>query len=141
MADSDDILSQADRLMKRHRVFVAAGARAPEPERAATESEELPVLTEVVEGSTAPAPALLAPERIEAMARELLFDRLPVQRQAIADELAAWLDDELPQVVMRVLDGITDQLVTQVTLEARAALLPRLQAAIEAEAPPADVSG
>lgn len=141
MADHDDILHQADRLMKRHRVFVAAGAKAPEPEAAAADSEELPVLTEVVEENPAAVPPVLAPDRIEALARELLFDRLPVQRQAIADELAAWLDGELPQVVMRVLDGLTDQLVAQVTLEARAALLPRLQAAIEAEAPPADIGG
>ena len=70
------------------------------------------------------------------MARELLFDRLPRQRQALAEELSAWLDDELPQIVLRVLDGVTDQLIEQVTAEARAALLPKLQMVIEDQSQP-----
>jgi hypothetical protein len=116
--------------------------RPATPPTPAVDSDDLPVLTEVVDGSadllvagmpSDSAPPILAPERIDALAREMLFERLPVQRQALADELTSWLDGELPQVIMRVLDGITDQLVAQVTAEARAALLPRLQAALEAE--------
>lgn len=134
---AEDILDKADALMRRRRVFVAGAAA--DTLSAADEADDLPVLTEVVAAIPPPDPAAtltIAPDRIETLARELLFERLPAQRQALADELAGWLDAELPQVVMRVLDGVTDQLVAQVTAEARAALLPRLQAAVEAEPPP-----
>lgn len=144
MSDRNDVLQQANQLMQRHRSFVAGGARSPVP-LPASEIDDLPVLTEVVDNpAVAPLPELepvaitqpeIAPERIEALARELLFERLPVQRQALADELAMWLDRELPQVVMRVLDGVTDHLIAQVTAEARAALLPRMQSALEEEPP------
>lgn len=135
MAEGKELLEKADALMRRHRVFVAGGAHtAAVP--TAPEAEDIPVLTEVVPAKATAAelpPSPLAPDRVETLARELLFERLPIQRQALAEELAAWLDAELPQVVMGVLDGITDQLVAQVAAEARAALLPRLQAALEAE--------
>lgn len=142
MADGDELLDKADALMRRRRVFLAGGASSVvESDTAAADIDDLPVLTEVVAGlavaeDSAPVPAI-PPDRIESLARELLFERLPAQRQALADELAAWLDAELPPIVLRVLDGVTDHLVAQVTAEARAALLPRLQAALEAEpAPP-----
>lgn len=140
MADADDLLRQADRLMKRHRVFVAAGAQAPEAAEAVP-PEELPVLTDVVEQVAEPTPVTFTSEQLAALAQELLYERLPLQRQALADELAAWLDNELPQVVMRVLDGVTDQLVAQVTREATAALLPRLQSALDESPPPAEAKG
>jgi len=143
--DGDSILQKANNLMQRHRVFVAGAFRHTAASEAKAENDDLPVLTEVVTGITdesATPQAIeqaiadsrqIAPERVEALARELLFERLPTQRQALADELVSWLDHELPLVVMRVLDGITDQLVIQVTAEARAALLPRLQAALDTE--------
>lgn len=132
MAADDDLIVRADSLMRR-RTFVAGGVRTT----SMAEGDDLPVLTEIVTGPlVAPASEqAIPPERIEAMARELLFERLPLQRQALAEELTAWLDAELPQVVMRVLDGVTDLIVAQVTQEARAALLPRLQAALEADHP------
>jgi hypothetical protein len=137
MDKTDDVLQQANKLMLRHRSFVAGAATEPPP----AETDDLPVLTEVVDAGSAPvaeepATAPLPPDRIEALARELLFDRLPVQREALANEMSAWLDQELPQVVMRVLDGLADQMIAQVTAEARAALLPRMQAALEEESQP-----
>jgi hypothetical protein len=144
MNHGDDVLQQANQLMRRHRSFVAGGAQPTMPETPPTDRDDLPVLTEVVESaeqalldSSGPESVpTVAPERIEALAREMLFERLPVQRQALAEELATWLDNELPQVIMRVLDGITDQLVAQIADESRAALLPRLQAALEEEPVP-----
>lgn len=127
---ADDLLGKADALMRRHRVFVAG---APEQKSLlADEGDDVPVLTEVVDAAAATP---LAPaDEIEAKARELAYGLLAAQRGALAEELAAWLDTELPRVVMAVLDGVTDQIVAQVTAEARAALLPRLQAALETEA-------
>jgi hypothetical protein len=135
MADGRDLLDKADALMRRHRVFVAGGAQpaaaTPEPDE-----EDIPVLTEVVAGEAAAVDTASPPpdpDRVATLARELLFERLPVLRQALAEELAVWLDAELPHVIVNVLDGVTDQLVARISAEAQAALLPKLQAALEAE--------
>lgn len=145
MDHSDDLPQQADQLRRRHRSFIAGGAQSAAVETPSTDRDDLPVLTEVVEdpaarssldSSDVGSQPVIAPERIEALALEMLFERLPVQRQALAEELAKWLDSDLPEVIMRVLDGITDQLVAQIADEARAALLPRLQAGLEEEQAP-----
>lgn len=144
MDDNRDLLVQADKLMRRHRVFLAGAAT---PTAAPVEEvEDLPVLTEIVHpAENVPiepqAAAAIAAEQIEARARELLFGRLPQQREAVGSELAAWVDAELPQVILRALDGMTDQLIAQVTAEARNVLLPRLQAALEEEPPPGSHGG
>jgi hypothetical protein len=148
MATDDSLIDQANKLMRR-RVFVASGALPPTPlpEPAPTievptiEIDDLPVLTEVFIAEPEVAPVEVEPpepvipqEMIDARAMELLQAQLPFQRQAVADELAAWLDTELPQVVVRVLDGVTDQIIARVTEEARAVLVPRLQDALEPDA-------
>lgn len=149
---ADNILDKADSLMRRHRAFVAGdrpaspvpqgdGLRAVSPEPTfgkAAEPDDLPVLTEVVAGiDEAPLPV---PTDIESLLQERLAAALPQQREVLRRELALWLDEQLPQLVMRVLDGVTDQLVAQINTQARMTLLPKLQAALEAdtEAPPAD---
>lgn len=52
MADesSNDVLTQADRLMRRHRVFLAGNAPSPAPK---PDDDDLPVLTETVEKAVA----------------------------------------------------------------------------------------
>lgn len=144
MSDAPDILDQADRLMRRHRVFLA-GSQASV---AVTEeiADDLPVLTdmvtaepEVVEPPPPPVPEVPVEsieERAQVLAYEFMLERLSAQRQAMEDELSAWLDNELPQIVMYVIDGLTDQLVAQVTAAARLELLPKLQLAVEAESQP-----
>jgi hypothetical protein len=136
---SDGVIDKADALMRRHRAFVAseavAAAVSPEPTFSAEhEAEDLPVLTEVVAATDAAA----AVSDIEAMLLERIGAALPRQRELLRRELAVWLDEQLPQIVMRVLDGVTDQLVAQINTQARVTLLPRLQAALEAEPPPAE---
>lgn len=139
MSRDDSLIDKADTLIQRRRVFVAGGVRslrpAPGEEVPAVRNGDLPVLTDVVVplSELPPAPQPTIPqEQIDARAMELLQARLPLHRQAVADELLAWLDTELPQVVMRVLDGVTDQIIAQVTEDARAALLPRIRDALEA---------
>jgi len=148
MAANDNLIDQANRLMRR-RVFVASGAQPPSPPAPVAEPappaefDDLPVLTEVfapVSEAPAIAPEPVAPpepvipqEAIDARAAEMLAARLPFQRQAVADELATWLDKELPLIVMRILDGVTDQIIGQITAEAKAALLPRLHDSLEAD--------
>jgi uncharacterized FlaG/YvyC family protein len=145
MSDDQDVLLQADKLMRRHRVFVA-GAPAPAADAGATGSiDDLPVLTDMVdfsEAAAAPAPVsdadpeIVIEARAQVLAHELLLERLSAQREAIATEILVWLDRELPQIILQVVDGLTDQIVAEVTVEARTQLLPRLQLAVETESQP-----
>lgn len=119
MAD-DDLMQKADALMRRHRVFVAGAAESSAAEAAS--QEDVPVLTEVVSPGAVLATAPLRQAAADAAAL----------RGALACELENWLDEELPQHVMRVLDGVTDQLISQLSRKARSDLLPRLQGILEA---------
>ena len=121
MTEADDLLQKADALMRRHRVFVA-GAAEKDDEAAPAGGDDVPVLTEVVNG-----------DAVAESARPV-HTSVPISKlhSALAFELEAWLDEELPLHVMRVLDGITDQLIIQLSLKARAELLPRLQSILEA---------
>ena len=149
---TDNIIDKADSLMRRHRAFVAGEATPadsvaavpPEPAlcvpsgiflAAQTEAEDIPVLTEVVAESDGnmEAAASAGVADIDVLLRERLAAVQPQQRELLRRELAQWLDEQLPQLVMRVLDGVTDQLVAQINTQARVTLLPRLQAALEAE--------
>jgi hypothetical protein len=134
---ADNIIDKADSLMRRHRPLPVGDAAATVAKPA--ETDDLPVLTEVVASTN--DPALPPPLRdIEELLRERLVAALPQQRELLRRELAVWLDEQLPQLVMRILDGVTDQLVAQINTQARMTLLPKLQAALEAEneKPPAD---
>lgn len=113
MADDDNLLEMADALMHRHRVFVA-GTAAPAADR--VEHDDVPVLTEVVKSEDVP---MAAPPLRPVDLAEL--------RNAIAVEVEAWLDEELPRHIMHVLDGLTDQLIAHLSLQARTHLLPKLQ--------------
>jgi hypothetical protein len=143
MDDDRSLLDKADNLMRRRRVFLA-GSQASV---AATEdiSDDLPVLTDMVPPAAASAPATPPPEmpavptideQAQVLAYELMLERLSAQRQAVEKEIVDWLDTELPHIVMYVVDGLTDQLVAQVTAAVRLELLPKLQLAVEAESQP-----
>jgi uncharacterized FlaG/YvyC family protein len=141
MSDDRDILDQADRLMRRNRVFVA-GSRAT-VHAPAEPVDDLPVLTDMVtltetEASAEPpsVPVIsqaTIDQRAQVLAHEFLLERLAAQRQSIEKEVVAWLDKELPHIVMYVVDGLTDQLVAQITAAVRLELMPKLQLAVEAE--------
>lgn len=138
---SDPLFDQADALMRRRRVFVAGKAATDtgSDARADAGADDVPVLTEAVE--LAPPP----PEPdLEAMAQALLPGLLEEQRQVLMQEfeqrrkvlmqeIETWLDEQLPQLVIRAMDGITDHLVTVLTLNARENLLPRLDAMLRAD--------
>ena len=140
MADDRDILNQADRLMRRHRIFVAGSQASVSAQ--AEPLDDLPVLTDMVaapdvESAAVPAIATEAIEqRAQVLAHEFMLERLSAQRLTIEKEVVAWLDTELPHIVMYVVDGLTDQLVAQVTAAVRLELLPKLQLAVEAESQP-----
>ena len=88
--------------------------------------EDVPLLTEVVaeipQEATVPAhqPSMLTAEA----------------QAALRQELENWLDMHLTDAVLKVLDGLADQLVARVSQEAREDLLPRLEAVLEPYARP-----
>jgi hypothetical protein len=119
---STEIMDQADALIRRHRVFVAGdggqtAAALGEPNHA---DDDIPVLTEIVSdtgGSLATAPA-----------------HMQQHLEALREELSRWLNDELPQAVLKVTDGLADQLMAELTHQAEQKLLPRLIARFDGTA-------
>jgi hypothetical protein len=120
MADDNtaDLLRKADALIRRTRVYVAGSPTLAE-EPAATD-DDLPVLTDIVtahEASLATAPP-----------------HLQQHLDALREELSRWLDQELPQAVLKVTDGLADQLMGELTHQAETKLLPRLIARLDGTA-------
>ncbi|MCX7150809.1 MAG: hypothetical protein NTY05_15665 [Rhodocyclales bacterium] len=120
MADdeTEDLLRKADALIRRTRVFVA-GSPAPATE-ATPADDDLPVLTDIVtedEAALATAPP-----------------HMQQHLDALREELSSWLDQELPQAVLKVTDGLADQLMGELTHQAEKNLLPRLIARLDGTA-------
>ena len=123
--DASGLLAQADALMRRHRVFLADSAKTSAnlatPPAIAEQSEvvaedDLPVLTEVVAlhgEAYSLGPNSVAQERI-------------AQQLRLEASLSKWLDEELPQTVLRVVDGFSDRLIAELVSQARKDLLPML---------------
>lgn len=126
MSDDDnptdsDVLSKADEFIKRRRAQLG-GATLGGPLHIEP-VDDIPVLTEVVSDAglraNSAAVAESAPKDFSA---------------EVAREIDAWLDENLPQVVVHVMDGITDKLIQQVHESAREDLLPRLKQALRDDA-------
>jgi len=118
--NTEDVLRKADALIRRTRVFVAGSppeaAPAPPPE------DDLPVLTDVVteqEAALATAPP-----------------HMQQHLDALREELSRWLEQELPHAVLKVTDGLADQLMGELTNQAEKNLLPRLIARLDGSASP-----
>jgi hypothetical protein len=82
----------------------------------------LPVLTEVVteqEAALATAPP-----------------HMQQHLDALREELSRWLELELPDAVLKVTDGLADQLMAELTNQAEKNLLPRLIARLDGSASP-----
>ncbi len=117
MADDNtaDILRQADALIRRTRVFVAGSL--PAAATATALEDDVPVLTDIV---TAHEAALAtAPPHMQQ------------HLDALREELSLWLEQELPHAVLRVTDGLADQLMGELTDQAEKNLLPRLIARLD----------
>ncbi|MDP2826425.1 MAG: hypothetical protein Q8O52_27525 [Sulfuritalea sp.] len=120
MADDNtaDVLRKADALIRRSRVFVAGSSALTT--QAALPEDDLPVLTEIVterEAALAAAPP-----------------HLQEHLDALREELSRWLDQELPDAILTVTDGIADQLMGALTHQAEKNLLPRLIARLDGTA-------
>lgn len=115
---SVDVLGKADALIRRTRTYVAGASNTPIP--APQMEDDLPVLTEIVterEAALATAPP-----------------HMQQHLDALRQELSRWLDQELPQAVLKVTDGLADQLMGELTDQAEKKLLPRLIARLDGTA-------
>jgi len=116
--DTADLLRKADALIRRTRVFVA-GSVEPTPQAVPPEND-LPVLTDIVtehEAALATAPP-----------------HMQQHLDALREELSRWLEQELPHAVLKVTDGLADQLMGELTEQAEKNLLPRLVARLDGTA-------
>lgn len=122
MADNntDDVLRKADALIRRTRVFVAGSSPAPAPTPPG--EDDLPVLTDIVTEREA-APATAPPHMQQHL-------------DALREELSRWLEQELPHAVLKVTDGLADQLMGELTDQAERNLLPRLIARLDGTGTP-----
>jgi hypothetical protein len=124
MSEDNDIITQADALMRRHRSFVARAAEISNEESTSAVSgnaendSDIPVLTEVVDAS---ANAISAPPRDVDGVLEAL-------REDIESELSEWLVQVLPAAVANASQNI----LTELDAKARHTLLPRLLEKLEA---------
>jgi hypothetical protein len=89
---------------------------------ARTADDDIPLLTEIVAPEDVPPPPLPGID-------------MAALREAIAAEMEAWLDRELPAQVQHVLDGLTDRLIIHLSAAARADLTPRVLEILSAAAP------
>lgn len=124
--NSTDLLLKADALMRRTRSYVASPPPAttlpateePAPfAEAYSSDDDVPILTDKVtddEAAFATAPPHMQPHL-----------------DALRDELARWLEQELPHAVLKVTDGLADQLMGELTHQAEKNLLPRLIARLD----------
>jgi hypothetical protein len=122
--DTTDLLLKADALMRRTRSYVASKpppATVPiAPEASVAPSppdDDVPVLTEKVTDSEA-ALATAPPHMQQHL-------------DALREELGRWLEQELPHAVLKVTDGLADQLMGELTHQAEKNLLPRLIARLD----------
>jgi hypothetical protein len=122
--DTTDLLLKADALMRRTRSYVASKpppATVPvAPEASVAPSppdDDVPVLTDKVTDSEA-ALATAPPHMQQHL-------------DALREDLGRWLEQELPHAVLKVTDGLADQLMGELTHQAEKNLLPRLIARLD----------
>ena len=116
--NTEDQLRKADALIRRSRIFVAGSSvptASPTPP-----DYDLPTLTDIV--SAEEAALATAPPHMQQ------------HLDALREELSLWLIQELPQAVLKVTDGLADQLMGELTHQAEKNLLPRLVARLDGTA-------
>ncbi|MBR0568838.1 hypothetical protein J5J83_22155 [Azoarcus sp. L1K30] len=146
--DPDDELRMADSLIVKADAFLrkhhAADLRSAPNSHTEHIDDELPILTDVVTDfddgiplldevaplpPDTPASAAAPPvSTAEAQAREraTLVEHLVQIDTLIAREVEAWLCNELPQLLSRELDALSDRLRVETLAHLRATLLPTL---------------
>ncbi len=134
---ADELLDQADALLRRHRGAEQGAARP----RAALDDEDLPILTDVVddlelvqEPATAGAQSPGATEPASAPAAERAAAAAPIRpgeaqkdlEQALLREVESWITSEMPRILARELDQLGERLREEMLAHLQSTLAPRL---------------
>lgn len=122
---ADSLIGKADALLRKHR-----GAEPP------AHPDDLPILTDVVTDFDDGIPLLADPvggqdsaepaDPHRALNRAELVEHLVQIDTLIAREVEAWLSNELPQLLSRELDSLSERLRVETLAHLRATLLPTL---------------
>lgn len=136
--DTAKLLADADKLIQRRRVFIASPsprASPPMPAHFFEATSEAAVERTIETASIVPAAHLaeddadhdlpLLTEKVTSLAPSLA-DIQASQRDAVQKELTCWLEQELPLAILKITDGIADQLLGELTRKAEEHLLPNL---------------
>ena len=155
---ADDLLGQADALLRRHRgqsdMAAQSHAHTQDPDPA-FDDDDLPILTEIVDDldlpptwSThkaadaaaasifhtrpAPTPALSAADQAghRAAVAQLLAEKLVELDTEIARKVADWVAVEFQQVLDRELERLGERVRAEMLAHLRATLLPELSAQV-----------
>jgi hypothetical protein len=139
LAAADRLLDQANALLRRHR-----GTEVQPGENPALDSDDLPILTDVVDDSdpalpllheaeplppppfTALAPAAPATPLRPAPDPDALAERLVQLDTALNREIEQWVSTEFPQILGRELDRLSTRMQAEMIAHLRAVLLPEL---------------
>lgn len=128
MSDQDanqanQLLQQADALMRRHRrVFVAGAEAAPKTAVGPENDSDVPVLTEVVEAEQLIGTVSRAAED-EIKAR--IHAAVGANDAELARALERWIATQLPDALSQALDSVAEQLKLELAARLRAELLTR----------------
>lgn len=134
--DTAKLLADVDKLIQRRRVFIASPSPPASP-AIPTPFVEVADESTIETTPTAPATHLVEhdadheipvlTEKVTSLAPSLASIQA-LQRDAIQKELSAWLEQELPITILKITDGIADQLLGELTRRAEEHLLPNLMA-------------
>ena len=154
---ADDLLGQADALLRRHRgqSDMEAPRHAQDPDPAFDDDDDLPILTEIVDDLdlpptwtehkvanaaaastfiTPPAPAAVVSASDQAVHRaavaQHLVEKLVELDTEIARKVADWVAVEFQQVLDRELERLGERVRAEMLAHLRATLLPELSAQV-----------
>ncbi|MBI5898930.1 MAG: hypothetical protein HZB40_06875 [Rhodocyclales bacterium] len=132
MEDSTtDLLLKADALMRRTRSYVASRPPSTPPAETATATAHLPAETAIDAAVDDDVPVLTEKVTDSEAALATAPPHMQEHLDALREELALWLERELPDAVLKVTDGLADQLMGELTHQAEKNLLPRLIARLD----------
>jgi len=128
---ADRLLDQANALLRRHR-----DAQPPATTIDPQDSDELPILTDVVDESDPELSQLVAQANTAASAQDtalpgqlptdMLTERLIRLDTELSREIEAWVSKEFAQILAGEFERLTERMQTEMIARLRAALLPEL---------------
>lgn len=126
-----DLLLKADALMRRTRSYVASPLPKTPAEEAMIAQALAPLTTDPPAAADDDIPVLTDKVADVEAALATAPPHMQQHLDALREELSLWLEQELPHAVLKVTDGLADQLMGELTHQAEKNLLPRLIARLD----------